>query len=283
MLDVENLGVPGFMLDVSRDGVIRFSALSRVHERLTGLRAAEMVGKTPAECLPPPVAELVEAQYRRCAESAELHEYEEELELPSGVFWWRTSLLPIFDESDGRVRAIFGLGIDITARKLAEQELRSAAYIDVLTGVANRRRFERDLGHAIAIATETGRSFSIILADVDRFKTVNDSHGHAAGDAVLREVASRLKGGIRAFDKVARIGGDEFVAILSASTESAVSAALGRIRKRMRNPFRAADIDLDVGVSFGAALWVPGMTALDLTKAADLKMYREKKRLSDAA
>lgn len=149
--------------------------------------------------------------------------------------------------------------------------------------MANRRRFERDLGHAIAIATETGRSFSIILADVDRFKTVNDSHGHAAGDAVLREVASRLKGGIRAFDKVARIGGDEFVAILSASTESAVSAALGRIRKRMRNPFRAADLDLDVGVSFGAALWVPGMTALDLTKAADLKMYREKKRLSDAA
>lgn len=277
-IEVGLLAAPAFSLALGADGRLRFDGVNDLICQLTGLMADTVVGRTAHECLPPHVASQVETQYRYCIATRSGYEYEQHLELPGGAKWWRTTLSPVIDARTGDVQGVFGLTLDVTDRKLAELELRSAAFKDALTGICNRRRFERDLANAIAAASETGRAFAVVLADVDRFKPINDQHGHATGDAVLRFIAERLAKGIHDNDRLARIGGDEFAAILSAPTGEAAELAVERLRASSSAPMQWQDQRLDVGVSFGVALWRAGMTAADLLAEADRAMYDAKKR-----
>jgi diguanylate cyclase (GGDEF)-like protein/PAS domain S-box-containing protein len=120
---------------------------------------------------------------------------------------------PLLD-LDGRFCGYRGVSRDVTTRKEAEARIEYLASHDSLTGLPNRVMFAELLNHVLAASSRNQRKFAVLFIDLDRFKFINDSLGHEAGDTLLREVASRLKGGLRASDIVARLGGDEFVMLL---------------------------------------------------------------------
>ncbi len=196
-----------------------------------------------------------------------------------GTSWWRTILSPVVDET-GKIVQLLGLAADINDRKRAETELQTAVFVDAVTGIANRRRFELDLAAAMAQSVDRGVPFTLILADLDRFKAINDTYGHGVGDDVLRHTAKRLRSGLREKDRIARVGGDEFAAILSSATDGAVAVALDRIRRQFVEPVDLGQVCIPIGVSLGAALWEPGMTGDDLRSAADAAMYGAKRSVS---
>jgi diguanylate cyclase (GGDEF)-like protein len=152
-------------------------------------------------------------------------------------------------------------------RRLAEQAL-----TDELTGLANRRHGAHELDRAVALAVRHGQALALARIDVDRFKDVNDTHGHHGGDEVLAEVARRLAQAIRGGDELARWGGDEFVVIQPATDREGA----GRAAERLRAAVAAAPVgDIAVTISVGWAHWA-GDTPDDLLARADRALYRAK-------
>ncbi len=182
--------------------------------------------------------------------------------------------------------------LDELARRNAELE--QLARTDVLTGLANRRHADDVLRATIASARRHGRTLSAVLVDIDRFKSVNDIHGHAAGDAVLREIALRLADGLREEDLAARWGGEEFLLLLPDSPDAAVVCERLRAAIADRPVNVHGLLELHVSASFGWAPWSGEETGEALVGRADVALYAAKaggrdrvvcidERLSDAA
>ncbi|MGE5594020.1 MAG: diguanylate cyclase [Betaproteobacteria bacterium] len=175
-----------------------------------------------------------------------------------------------FVGSDGAVKGTIGVFWDITDRKKEEEKLKYLSMHDGLTGVYNRACFEHEMKRLDA---ERYLPVSMIICDVDNLKQVNDTHGHAAGDTVLRRTAEIVKGAVRASDIVARIGGDEFAVLLPNTGSNAAKA----IRERIRQHAAAAAADLLTGLSLGAATRETMETSMaELFKNADDAMYSAK-------
>ncbi len=178
---------------------------------------------------------------------------------------------------DGSVQGFFSFTFDITQLKRAEQELERQARIDGLTGLANRRHFDERTASAVARHRRSGTPLALLYLDIDRFKAINDGHGHAAGDAVLREFARRLKACVREGDLVARIGGDEFV-VLVEGPESlpAVEAMAAKLVRAMDEPIALPDGPLAVGTSIGIGYSHASAASDRLVAAADEALYAAK-------
>ena len=164
--------------------------------------------------------------------------------------------------------------------ELANQRVLELARIDTLTGLPNRAVFLEQLEAAVEVGgRRRGDTFSVLMLDLDRFKSVNDSLGHAAGDTLLREVASRLRSALRSTDLLARLGGDEF-AIIQAGCDDQRQGSIdlaARICKSIAEPFPLPGRQVEVGASIGIAM-VPqhGSDREQLLKKADLALYRSK-------
>jgi diguanylate cyclase (GGDEF)-like protein len=168
---------------------------------------------------------------------------------------------------------------DITARKDAEARIEELAYHDSLTGLSNRVELRNRLDQAVDEARHHRRSLALHFIDLDRFKVVNDTLGHAVGDALLQAVAERLHGCLRSSDTAARIGGDEFAVLQPAldSLEGATSLAQ-RILSVMARPFRLAGRDVHITPSIGVSVYPLDSTGPEeLLKNADMAMYLAKK------
>ena len=166
---------------------------------------------------------------------------------------------------------------ELVAARAQLADLTVRAEIDPLTEILNRRGFERALGRALAYVKRHGTSAALLYVDLDHFKRVNDRHGHAAGDAVLKAVAMLLVRHVRMCDLVARIGGDEFVLLLwncSAAAAQAKAAALEAAI--MRTTATHAGATMSVGASCGVALLLPLDRPADLLERADRAMYARK-------
>jgi diguanylate cyclase len=172
----------------------------------------------------------------------------------------------------------------VTARtqglEAANKQLRHLATHDALTGLPNRVLMDDRLSQAVVQAERHGETFAIVLLDLDRFKLVNDSLGHRAGDELLKEVARRLKSVVRTVDTVARLGGDEFVLIVSPGGEQdSAQHVAQRIIDAMRVPVRVADVEVHTSPSIGIALYPQDGTNIELLLArADAAMYCAKQR-----
>ena len=174
---------------------------------------------------------------------------------------------------------------DVTERKRMEAALEHRALHDPLTDLANRSLFFDRLRQAIHAARRDGTELALVMLDVDGFKTINDTRGHAAGDAVLKEVASRLRLGLRATDSAARLGGDEFAWILPRVAGRRSVEAL--VRKRLsvaQEPVKLDGDEIAIGLSAGIAMFPEdGDDADRLLRSADASMYRVKRRHHVAA
>jgi diguanylate cyclase (GGDEF)-like protein len=149
---------------------------------------------------------------------------------------------------------------------------------DPLTGLANRALFDAQLGLALAQAERSGLTAGVLVVDLDRFKEVNDTLGHAAGDRVLAEAARRLRGCVRAGDLPARLGGDEFAVVLGPTAGPGASEAVAaRVVEVLGEPYRVDGRTLAVGASVGLASWpAHGRKAEALVKHADRALYAAK-------
>ena len=181
-------------------------------------------------------------------------------------------------QAEGRIIGLVGVNIDISERKRAEERMRHLADHDALTGLPNRRRFQDRLAHAISRSRRRDEVMALLLLDLDAFKSVNDAFGHDTGDALLCEVARRLRVERREEDTVARFGGDEFALILEGLRQPTdASLIAGRIMAELRQPFRYRDQELQPCGSIGIALYPgDGRSAGDLLKHADIALYRAK-------
>jgi diguanylate cyclase (GGDEF)-like protein len=172
----------------------------------------------------------------------------------------------------------------VTARteglETANKQLRHLATHDALTGLPNRVLMDDRISQSIVLADRQGQNFAVMLLDLDRFKSVNDSLGHRAGDELLKEVAQRLKGVVRDIDTVARLGGDEFVLIITPSPEPDIAQQVAtRIIDAMQMPVRIAGVEIHTSPSIGIAFY-PGdaATVETLLAHADAAMYSAKER-----
>jgi diguanylate cyclase (GGDEF)-like protein len=172
------------------------------------------------------------------------------------------------------------LRTSLTVRELRVLgETRQQASTDELTGLPNRRWFDRRLREAIELADATGGSLALLVIDLDHFKELNDTLGHHAGDRVLSQLGPRVRSALRAGDELARLGGDEFAALLPGATEA--GAAGERIAQALEQRFTVEGIELQIAASIGIALYPEhGHDAETLLQRADVAMYQAKARRS---
>ncbi|QOY96709.1 diguanylate cyclase [Massilia sp. UMI-21] len=180
-------------------------------------------------------------------------------------------------QPDGSVAGVYALVHDMTHVKEVEEQLLQLARVDTLTGIANRRMFGEALQHALERARRSGKPLALAYLDIDRFKKINDTHGHGVGDEVLKEFARLLAVGVRATDTPARLSGDEFVVILEEiGTRLEAERIAAKIVENMRLPFRTSAGPVQVSTSVGLALSQPRQDQEQLLAAADSALYAAK-------
>ena len=191
--------------------------------------------------------------------------------------WMENRYTPVRDNS-GHLVEIEGIMIDITERKLAEDRIALLARTDVLTGLANRATLNDRLRQTFAAAQRGAHPFAVLFLDLDRFKDVNDTRGHAAGDKLLQEVALRLGSATRETDFVARLGGDEFAILQADVVDPALSGALAtNVITALSAPYYIDDDQLRIGASVGISVFSTAVVAPDtLLVQADQALYRAK-------
>lgn len=258
-----------------------------------------LMGRTVGEGLSPKIQALATAAMQEAASTGRSTGRQYRLHLPDGERWFELSVAR--KASDPAHPAFVALSRDITERKAAEQriaqmaeslhqanldlrlannELQRQAFEDPLSGLPNRALFNDRLGQALArtAAPAQGR-LAVLFIDLDGFKAINDSFGHAAGDAVLREVAARLRSTVRSIDLLARLGGDEFVVLIESPLASEDAQQLGRrIIEALRPPFAIEGQRLSLSCSIGIVAYPDGETdGARLLACADAAMYEAKR------
>lgn len=186
-------------------------------------------------------------------------------------------------DADGAITNYVAVFSDFTSRKAAEEQIRFLAQHDALTRLPNRTLLRERLVRAIPHAQRNGKKLAVVFLDLDDFKKINDSFGHAAGDHMLKTVATRLTGCLRAEDTVARLAGDEFILVLEEiDNGDAVAAVVRKVIAALREPMSFEGREMRVSTSIGISLYPQdGATPDDLIRTADLAMYASKDRGRD--
>ncbi|MEO5972616.1 MAG: EAL domain-containing protein [Sphingomicrobium sp.] len=190
---------------------------------------------------------------------------------------WSLSGNPVFDER-GRFLGFRGIGTDLTEQRRSEQEISRLARFDSLTGLPNRALMRKTLDEALRNAARRQKGCALFLIDLDRFKNVNDTHGHPVGDALLRQVAERLKSVMGDHGQVGRLGGDEFIAVLPGNVDIGMLESLARtLIELVSRPYMIEGHRVSIGASVGIAIGDPGRSCADsLVRNSDLALYAAK-------
>src|ERR1039457_974001 len=237
---------------------------------------AEIIGKSDFELAWSGTADRYRADDKLVMEqgSTKLNFDEPQSRTDGSLLWLRTNKLPLWDR-EGKVIGVIGTYEDITERKVAEERVQYLAYYDALTGLPNRTLLQDRLTKALASARRRKDKVALLFLDLDRFKTINDSLGHSVGDLVLKEVAERLKKWAREQDTVARVGGDEFLIVLTAVKDASDAAvAAERLMNAMTAEFVAQGHSVGISCSVGISIFPEhGRDGETLIKNADAAMY----------
>ncbi|MDB5071201.1 MAG: hypothetical protein JWM87_2312 [Candidatus Eremiobacteraeota bacterium] len=255
--------VDAVLWTTDREG--RFTTVSGGALEELGLRADELIGR-PADALIG--KNVLRGVFGGTAARAENQHAER---------WLRHHVEPLADAMSNVIGTV-GVTIDITELKRAQTLLFDAAHHDRLTGLPNRLALEQRLAETIAEAQADKRQFGVLFLDLDRFKTINDTLGHSAGDDVLREVAGRIANAVRGGDVVARPGGDEFIILLPRIGQAAeLQNVSQRVLRALAVPVGVRENHLYVTASIGAAVYPGhGDSGESLIAHADAAMYRAK-------
>jgi diguanylate cyclase (GGDEF)-like protein/PAS domain S-box-containing protein len=260
---------------------IRVKRWSPQAEAIFGWPVEEVLGRKSSEIglVHPDALETIRALTRELLEGRARRNrmHARNLTKDGRAIWCEWYNSAFFDE-DGKLASILSLAEDVTARVDAEEQLRQAAVLDSLTGLPNRNSLAARLEHAIVRVNRSGDRLALLFIDLDRFKKVNDTLGHAAGDEVLRQCAARIRACVREVDTVARLGGDEFVVLLETDVRPDTPGIIGeRIRSAFGTPFDWKGTDVRCGASIGVSLYPDhARDPAELLASADAAMYRVK-------
>jgi diguanylate cyclase (GGDEF)-like protein/PAS domain S-box-containing protein len=260
------------------DSQWRFTYLSERVEAVLGFTRADLLGRRPREFMPLGEERVVEAWLATHASGTAWRGLEHRSVTKSGAaIWLSVSAVPVRDAA-GALAGYRGTAADITARKQAEARIEFLATRDVLTGLPNRMLMGDRVGQAILAAARSRSQLALLCIDLDRFKLVNDSLGHPAGDALMRAVAERLGNTLRREDTLARLGGDEFVLLWNGLKSAEDAAALAqRVHSILGRPFSVEGRTLNVGATIGIAIYPgDGRDFAELLRNADTAMYDAK-------
>ncbi|WP_341633438.1 putative bifunctional diguanylate cyclase/phosphodiesterase [Sphingomonas agri] len=190
---------------------------------------------------------------------------------------WSLSGNPIFDER-GRFLGFRGIGTDLTEQRKSEREISRLARFDSLTALPNRAMMRQTLDEALRNAAHRKKGCALFMIDLDRFKNVNDTLGHPVGDALLRQVAERLKSVMGNHGQVGRLGGDEFQAVLPGAVELGLLESLARtLIEQVSRPYMIEGYKVTIGASVGIVIGDPGRASADaMVRNADLALYAAK-------
>lgn len=256
--------------------------LIRVSQRL-----ANSIGKTPEEIIGKTDVELFGQEFGEKTRVEELRVMEtgqpiigmvECFDRPDGTKNWTSSSKHPLRNKKGEIFGLFGITREINEIKQVENDLQFLATHDVLTSLPNRYLLFDRMDQAIYRAQRHGFMVAVLFIDLDNFKDINDTYGHASGDLILVQVADQLKRHVRDLDTVARIGGDEFIVLMESiqSEQEAVQIA-GRIVKEISKGVKIYPINPEITVSIGISLFPQhATTANKLVGCADDAMYRAK-------
>ena len=275
------------VLDTVVDAILTIDAKGIVQtanpaaERTFGYAKHEMIGQNVKMLMPTQYSDHHDqclAHYMKTGESGVIGKNREleGLRKDGTVFPLE---LAVTELREGERRLFTGIVRDITERKKAREEIEHLAHHDSLTGLPNRNLYNDRMAHAIYRAQRSGKGLGLMFVDLDKFKPVNDELGHEAGDAVLKAVAQRMETCVRTSDTVARVGGDEFIAILESLDEPENAAVVAqKIITALTEPIEVpGDKTAQVGASIGIAIFPQdGETLDDLTRCADEAMYAVK-------
>ncbi|MEJ2666352.1 MAG: EAL domain-containing protein [Deinococcales bacterium] len=261
-----------------RDG--RFEYVSPSASAVLGYEPAELVGQDPYALIHDEDREVVRTNLQqRLGEGAEAVQVRYRLRSAAGDYLWLETVARSVRDEAGRVTKLVTSSRDITERRRIEEQLVQGALFDDLTGLPNRVLLLDRLRQALsrAVRNEAWR-FALLFLDLDRFKVVNDSLGHNAGDELLKALGTRLKTCVRGSDTVARLGGDEFcVLVEDVDGLDHVTASALRIQAALAEPFTIGGHDIFTSASIGVALSAPHYREpQELLRDADIAMYRAK-------
>jgi diguanylate cyclase (GGDEF)-like protein/PAS domain S-box-containing protein len=279
--------IPGAMYRCDLDSNWDMEFISDNIEAISGYPASDFIQsrvRTFASIIHPEDQRMVEVTVGEAVDRGEPFIIEYRIVgADGGVRWVYEKGQGVFGP-DGSVLWLDGAIFDVTERKLLQEQLAKQAFYDSLTGLANRALFHDRADHALARALRSGSQIAVLLIDLDRFKVINDSLGHHAGDEVLVAVAKRLLTSSRASDTVARLGGDEFVVLLeeNITVEDAITVAQ-RILAILHEPLLCQGREVTVGGSIGIAFssGVSPTSTDDLLRDADAAMFYAKGRGRD--
>lgn len=262
--------------DVGSDGVIRYASPAICE--IAGVHADVLIGRPARELVCQDDLDLLIAAYVEANEQpgiAAVVQYRGPADGEGNQRWYEASMRAL--QRDGRLDGVLSSIRDITKRKATELSLVRAADLDPLTGLPNRRAFMRDLEERCAHVSADQRMGSVALLDLDHFKAINDCHGHAVGDAVLKGVAEAIAKLLRAQDRVARIGGEEFAFLICGAEIDAAVQAAERLRAAVGElSFVADQGTFRVTASLGLAKLSDSLPNFDALKAADVALYKAK-------
>ncbi|HZV61404.1 MAG TPA: EAL domain-containing protein [Methylophilaceae bacterium] len=260
-----------------RDG--RYSLANKALLELLHMNEDMMIGKRPDEIFSSSLAAKIESDDKTVLETNEVLQTEESLLGTDGrVHTYLVQKYPVRDIQTGEVYGIGSFSLDITEQKYAEQRALHAAQHDPLTGLPNRTIVYEFGSKLINSAVRHRKCLAVLFFDLDRFKPINDTYGHEAGDKMLQEVAQRLRTSLRSGDVIGRIGGDEFVAILDdVRSETDVGLAARNLLEVLRQPYHVDTLELRTSPSIGISLCPHDGTDIDvLIRHADAAMYQAK-------
>jgi diguanylate cyclase (GGDEF)-like protein/PAS domain S-box-containing protein len=247
-------------------------------ERITGYSAHEVVGRDSRFMAAPGLDEDARMQLREAiCERREANVIFRNLRKDGTLFWNELNITPVHDD-DGVVNHYIGVINDITAVKQRTSHLEHRVNHDPLTGLANRNLLWDRLEQALHMAQRNKTLVATMLIDLNKFKQINDTFGHDAGDVVLTSVAKRMQASVRDSDTVARLSGDEFVLVLANQPSLRYTLRMiDRLREALQVPVAFDSSEIAIGAAVGVSIYPhDGDTPVDLVKAADIAMYHAK-------
>lgn len=266
-----------FLVEVKGNGDFMFLRNNLAHQQQTGISFTDIQGKTPRELLGHKLGEQMAANYKACLQKGAPLSYEETLNLPAGERTWATTLTPVY--RSGKVNYLVGSSHDITEQKLNREKLEYLGLHDSLTGLYNRAFFDAEMQR---LSGSREYPVTIIVADLDGLKLINDTMGHAQGDALIKAGAIVLQNSLRSSDILARIGGDEYAVLLPRTDQPTGEMIVGRIRALLEQ-HNGENPALPLSIALGVATGEEGSVPLEeIFKTADDLMYRDKLARKDA-
>jgi len=272
---VENLRNEYFFYQRDCEGI--FTYISPSITNILGYTVDEFMIHSHEYLTDNPINLKLDEHIKPCIQGIHDSPYQLEIyDVEKNIHWLEVTDTLVYDEYNNCI-GVDGIVHDITLRKQADDRLIWLSYYDELTSLANRRLFADQLQHVISMAHRANEPVSLFYMDLDRFKFVNDTMGHAVGDEVLKETARRISSTLRDSDIAARLGGDEFALLLPATDVDGALPVAEKILKKLREPYIFNELEFTLGGSIGIAVYPHNTSNIEtLVHFADTAMYHAK-------